>query len=81
MYIYKYTTSACVDLLILITTSSDYNFNGAKINTSSNTNFQMKSYAIHGNNDINNPHVILVHVHVHVKILRIFINVKCKCSI
>ena len=50
-----------VKLLILITTSSDYNFDGARINTSSNTNFQIKSYAMHGNND-NNLHVILVHV-------------------
>ena len=65
-----------VKLLILITTSSDYNFDGARINTSSNTNFQIKSYAMHGNNDNNYLHVILVHG----KILRIFINVKYKCT-
>ena len=63
-------------LLILITTSSDYNFDGARINTSSNTNFQIKSYAMHGNNDNNYLHVILVHA----KIFRIFINVKYKCT-
>ena len=65
-----------VKLLILITTSSDYNFDGARISTSSNTNFQIKSYTMHGNNDNNYLHVILVHA----KILRIFINVKYKCT-
>ena len=58
-----------VKLLILITTSSDYNFDGARINTSSNMNFQIKSYAMHGNNDNNNLHVILVHVLLNKKFL------------